>query len=216
MRTAIQVLIVAVGSTALGCRSAYYGVMETFGFEKREILVDRVEEGRDAQQDAKEQFQDALQAFKSVASFDGGDLERVYHDLEDEYEDSAASVDQVEDRIDAIEKVAEDLFDEWRAEIAQISSADLRSKSERMLEQTKDRYGDLLDAMKKAEAKMQPVLVELKDRVLFLKHNLNAQAIASLQGEVDVIDDKVAELVREMETSIAEADEFIRSMESGG
>jgi len=51
--------------------------------------------------------------------------------------------------------------------------------------------------------------------VLFLKHNLNAQAIASLGAQVGEIDSKVQDLVREMEASIAEANEFIAAMDSG-
>jgi hypothetical protein len=47
--------------TVLGaCSSAYYKTMEGLGIEKRDILVDRVEDARDAQDDASEQFTSAL------------------------------------------------------------------------------------------------------------------------------------------------------------
>ncbi|MBI5435126.1 MAG: DUF2959 domain-containing protein [Planctomycetes bacterium] len=197
-----------------GCQSAYYGVMEKFGVEKRDILVDRVEEGRDAQKDAKQQFQSALDAFKSVTDFDGGELEEQYEHLKSEYDDTSDRVDDVGDKLESIESVATDLFAEWKAEIDQISSADLEAQSRKLLADTKKRYGDLMAAMKKAEAKMQPVLVAFNDRVLFLKHNLNAQAIASLSNQVGEIDGKVQELVRDMEASIAEADAFIAAMDS--
>jgi hypothetical protein len=61
---------------------------------------------------------------------------------------------------------------------------------------------------------MKPVLAAFKDHVLFLKHNLNAQAIASLKGELDTIEDSVAALVFDMEKSIKEANEFIEQMDS--
>lgn len=199
----------------VGCQSAYYGVMEKFGVEKRDILVDRVEEGRDAQKEAKEQFKSALDAFKSVTQFEGGALEEQYETLKAEYEDASDQVEEVSDRIESIEKVANDLFVEWKAEIEQMSSADLKAQSQKMLADTKTRYADLMAAMKKAEAKMQPVLTAFNDRVLFLKHNLNAQAIASLSTQVGEIDGKVQELVKEMEASIAEADAFISAMDSG-
>jgi hypothetical protein len=199
----------------LGCQSAYYGMMEQFGVEKRDILVDRVEEGRDSQTEAKEQFQDALEAFKSVTQFKGGELESQYERLKTEYERAADRVGEVDERIASIEQVADDLFAEWKKEIKQISSADLKAQSQRMLDDTQSRYGELLKAMKKAEAKMQPVLIAFNDRVLFLKHNLNAQAIASLSAQVGEIDTKVQDLVREMEASIAEANEFIAAMDSG-
>lgn len=199
----------------LGCQGAYYGMMEQFGVEKRDILVDRVEEGRDAQTEAKEQFQSALEAFKSVTQFKGGKLEAQYERLKSEYDDAADEVSEVEERIEAIETVAKDLFAEWKKEIKEISSEDLQAQSQRMLDDTKARYGELLKAMQKAEAKMKPVLVAFNDRVLFLKHNLNAQAIASLGSQVGEIDGKVQDLVREMEASIAEANEFIAAMDSG-
>lgn len=59
---------------------------------------------------------------------------------------------------------------------------------------------------------MQPVLTSMRDHVLYLKHNLNAQAIASLQGELASIESDVADLVRDMETSINEVQRFIDEM----
>ncbi|MCE9596038.1 MAG: DUF2959 domain-containing protein [Planctomycetes bacterium] len=201
---------------ALGCSSAYYGVMEKFGVEKRDILVDRVEEGRDAQQDAKVEFQSALAAFKSVTDFHGDQLEDEYENLKSAYEDANEQVDEVVASIDAIERVAKDLFSEWKAEIDQIGAPDLQAQSRTLLADTKARYADLIASMKRAESKMQPVLAAFNDRVLFLKHNLNAQAIASLGKQAGEIDDKVRELVLDMEASISEADAFLASMESDG
>ena len=67
--------------------------------------------------------------------------------------------------------------------------------------------------MKRAESKIDPVLSVFKDQVLFLKHNLNAQAIASLQGELDTVEADVSALILAMEQSIDEADAFIRTLE---
>ena len=44
-----------------GCGNPYYGAMEKVGVHKRDIMVDRVESARDAQQDAQEQFKSALE-----------------------------------------------------------------------------------------------------------------------------------------------------------
>jgi hypothetical protein len=56
------------------------------------------------------------------------------------------------------------------------------------------------------------VLTAFRDRVLYLKHNLNAQAVASLQGQVLELDADVTKLIAEMEASIREANEFIDAM----
>ena len=210
-----RILLFAAGLAAVAlpaCSSTYYGVMEQLGVHKRDILVDRVEEGREAQQDAKQEFQSALKAFQEATGSSGGKLQDVYERLNDHYESSASRVETVREKIADIEKVANDLFREWKREIGEIHSADLKAKSEQTLSDTRKRYGELIAAMKRAEKKMEPVLVTFHDHVLFLKHNLNAQAIASLQTNLGAIETDVAALVHEMEASIAEADAFLKDM----
>ena len=59
---------------------------------------------------------------------------------------------------------------------------------------------------------MAPPLAAFRDQVTFLKHNLNAQAIASLETQVVSIETDVKKLVADMEASIAEADSFIKTL----
>jgi hypothetical protein len=66
--------------------------------------------------------------------------------------------------------------------------------------------------MERAERSTRPVLVKLNDQVLFLKHNLNAQAVGNLGGEVKDIERSMQALMRAMSQSIVEAESFIRSM----
>lgn len=195
-----------------GCQTAYYKTMEQFGVHKRDIMVDRVEKARDSQEEAKEQFKSALEQFSSVLSFKGGSLEEKYNKLNDEYEASEEKASAVTDRIKAVEDVSEALFAEWETELEQYSSQDLRRNSEKKLRQTRKQYEQLIGAMKRAEKKIAPVLSAFRDQVLFLKHNLNAQAIASLQSELVSVEEDVASLIKEMEASIAEADVFIKSI----
>ncbi len=67
--------------------------------------------------------------------------------------------------------------------------------------------------MKKAEAKLEPVLVPLRDQVLFMKHNLNAKAIAGLSNELVSVQTNVDKLVRDMDIAIAQADKFIAALQ---
>lgn len=197
------------------CKTVYYDTMEQFGVHKREILVDRIEEAQEAQEDGQQQFKDALEQFQAVVNFDGGDLEVVYNRLDAEYEDSVDAADTIRGRIDAVEDVAEDLFDEWTAELDQYSSAALRRDSERQLNQTRRRYERLRDSMRNAERTIDPVLASLKDNVLYLKHNLNARAIASLKGELSTVNADVNALINAMQKAIDESNAFIEQMQDG-
>jgi ElaB/YqjD/DUF883 family membrane-anchored ribosome-binding protein len=194
------------------CSGTYYRTMESFGFEKRDILVDRVEDARDAQDDASEQFASALDQFRSVVEVEGGDLEKTYDRLNGEYERSVAQAEEVSDRIDSIESVAEDLFEEWEAELDEYSSPKLRGESAALLRDTKKRYGQLMTSMRRAESAMPPVLDAFQDQVLVLKHNLNARAIGALRNELNTIERDTENLIAEMQKAIAEADSFIASM----
>ena len=98
------------------CESTYYDTMEKLGVHKRDILIDRIEEAQDAQQEGQQQFKDALEQFRSVVNFDGGALEEVYNRLNSEYEDSVAAAETINERIDAVESVADALFHEWNTE----------------------------------------------------------------------------------------------------
>jgi predicted nucleic acid-binding Zn-ribbon protein len=196
-----------------GCQSMYFGAMEKLGVHKREIMVDRVKAARDAQNAAKTQFVSALQQFKSVVNFKGGDIEKEYDKLSAVLQQSETHAERVHERIDAVENVSKALFSEWKSEIRQYHSDTLRQASQQKLDQTKQRYTELMGAMKRAESKLEPALIPLRDQVLFLKHNLNARAIAGLADEVLNVQTNVDKLIAEIEASVAEADRFIASLQ---
>ncbi|MEN0020934.1 MAG: DUF2959 domain-containing protein [Planctomycetota bacterium] len=197
-----------------GCESAGIVVREQLGYEKREQLVDRVESARDEQQDAKEQFATTLEEFKSLTDFDGGDLEKTYNRLSRELKRSEDAASDVGRRIDAVEAVGDRLFSEWNRELDEYTSAELRRASEDQLRATQSQYDALLSAMRRAESRMAPVLASFNEQVLFLKHNLNARAIASLESTTLRLENEIDRLVAEMEASIAEADAFIQDLRS--
>ena len=208
--------LVAAAALLGGCETAYYSAMESVGIPKRDILASRVVAARDAQQDAKEEITDALTEFGRVVSYEGGDLEARYRKLAAQLQDGEDAAETVRSRIRDVESVAEALFAEWQQELGQYSSASLRAKSEQQLRQTRARYGEMLGAMKRAEARLEPALQPLRDQVLFLKHNLNARAVAGLKGEVARVDAQVNRLVAELDAAIAEANRFIADLEKNG
>lgn len=196
------------------CASVAYTVQERFGIEKRDILVDRVEGVATSQAEAKEEFEDALAAFRAVVAVDGGDLEQTYDGLKRAYERVDRQADTTRARVASVKQVSRDLFNEWEVELGQYSDAGLRRASERQLRDTQQRYNGLAEKMDAATASMDPVLSVFKDRVLYLKHNLNARSIAALGGETAQLETDVARLIAEMEQSISAADAFIQDMQA--
>lgn len=196
-----------------GCSSAYYGVMEEVGIHKRDILVDRVESARDSQEDAQEQFKSALEQFGSVVKLKETDLKKAYDKLNGEYEASEEAAETVSNRIDKVEDVSEALFEEWEDEISLYENKELQRKSKAQLRQTKARYNEMLAKMQRAEKSMYPVLRTFRDNVLFLKHNLNAQAIGSLQQEFSSLEGDIKVLIEDMNHAIESSNKFIAEMQ---
>jgi len=196
-----------------GCQSAYYSALESVGVHKRDLMVDRVESARDTQTEAKEQFNSALERFQVVLGKDGGELQDRYEQLNDEYEECKALAEEVQSRIDSVADVSDALFEEWEQEITEYSNKKLASMSRKKLIKTKAQYKTMISAMRRAEKSMKPVLTTLHDQVLYLKHNLNAQTISSLKEELGEVKTDVAVLVKRMEASINEANQFISSIQ---
>ncbi|MDG3086844.1 DUF2959 domain-containing protein [Vibrio hannami] len=210
MRYFLSFLLVT--ATLTGCQSTYYSAMEQVGIHKRDIMVDRVEDAKESQQEAQQEFTSALDALSALTQFDGGDLEVMYKQINEKYEDSEKAAEDVSSRIAAIEDVSDALFEEWEQELELYTSSKLRRNSEQKLKETKASYQTMLKAMKKAEAKMTPVLNTLRDNTLYLKHNLNASAIGSLQGEFMSLEKDISYAIKEMQAAIAESDKFLAKL----
>lgn len=194
------------------CSSVYYSAMEKIGHEKRDILVSRVKKAKDSQIEAKKEFQSALDIFIATTHYKGGDLEKTYRKLDGAYQSAEKQAGEVRSRNDDVEKVGKALFKEWQKEIKTFENADLKTKSAQQRSQALARFHSLLSTARRAEKSLDPVLREFHDHVLFLKHNLNARAVSSLEGRVNKTQIDVSRLIREMEASIREADTFIKQM----
>ena len=212
MQRLLLLVAVSLIASCSAATSAKYNALERIGIHKRDLLVSNVEDTRDAQQEAQEQFQDALERFGTIVQIEETGLKKAYDRLKDEYEDSQDAADEVSEQIEDVEQVAEDLFEEWADENKQYTDANLRRDSESKLKDTQQRYETMLASMKQAEASMQPVLNTLRDNVLYLKHNLNAQAVGSLQTTFNNLEGDIETLIQQMNQSIERSNAFISQM----
>ena len=210
----ISLLLVALTLFSFGCRNVYYATWEKLGKQKRDLLKDQVAEVRQEEKEAAEQFKDALTRLKELYHFEGGKLETLYNRLKSEYDASSKKAEAVRARIRKVDQIASDLFAEWTKENESISNPKLRASSREKLNLTKERFAKLYAALVRAEKSMEPVLTQFRDQVMYLKHNLNAQAIAALKGESVDIETEITRLISEMNASISEADSFIKAMQT--
>lgn len=193
-------------------RNVYYSARESIGDHKRDIVVYQVEHACTGLQETKDEFETALERFKTLINVHETTLEHRYNQLNRQYQFCKSKSDAVSDRISAIEQVSEALFNEWERELEEYSNTALRNRSKQQLKLTRQNYARLIKSMRKAESKILPVLAVFKDQVLYLKHNLNAQAIAALQSEFVAIGIDISQLIQAMEQTIAEASLFVSAL----
>ncbi len=205
--------VLCVMAVMAGCQTTYYKVWEQLGKEKRHLLRDHVQYARDDQEKASEEFKDALTRVKEVYGFSGGDMEAYYNRLKDDTDRCRERARGIDERIDQMDRIAKDLFKEWEYEIKAMTNENFKQQSRRSLEDTQKRYARLSRTAGAARDRMKPVLAKLNDYVLYLKHNLNAQAIGALQKEAEGIETDVDVLIADMTRSIREADAFLKDFE---
>ena len=206
-------LVLLTGTVGTGCQTVYNTTLEkVFGYEKRELLKKSVAALQSEQRDAQNEFKDAMTRLKELYGFQGGQLESSYNKLKSSYDNCESETKAVQSRIGSMEGIASSMFAEWERELQQYSNPALAASSRQQLGETRTRYAQLSRTVRTSADAMKPVLAQLKDNVLFLKHNLNAAAIGSLKGEAANIQKQIEELLSRMSASIAESDAFIKAM----
>jgi hypothetical protein len=181
--------------------------------EKRDLLRKRINEATEDQKEAGESFTNALERLQQTYGVQGSELEKVYSRLNSAYEDAKEEVAEVKKSREKMNTVAGDLFEEWKKEIGEMQSADLKSRSRATLAETKNGFDKMHSALRASEKQMEPVLAKLKDHTLFLKHNVNAQSVASLKTEGARIEGDIQKLLASMTASIKEAEEFTKQIQ---
>lgn len=210
----VSILILSLALSACGvAQKAQYSALEKIGVHKRDILVDRIEKTTEVQEDTKEQVKSAYQELTELVNVGDADLEKKYQVMAKAVKKSEEKANDLDDRINAVDRVANDLFKEWETELEAYTSDSLRATSAKNLATTRNRYAVILSKMRDSAERVTPVLQVLQDNTLFLKHNLNARAVSGISRELSDIQAKVNVLIQQMEASIAESQSFVKSMQ---
>ncbi len=192
--------------------TSYYKTKGLFGAEKRELLVDSVEGVRNSLQETVDVFQIATAGLNVVINVKDKKMEERYEHLKNDYENCKSESDDVRPRIDTMETMSGDFFDEWMEEMQLYTNESFRNASRDKYNKTRKRYTKLVQSFRDVEGKLEPTLNGFRDQVLFLKHNINAQSVTSLEDELVTVEAEIEALIRELQVAIKDTDVFLSSM----
>jgi SMC interacting uncharacterized protein involved in chromosome segregation len=200
---------IAISAALVGCKSTYYKAAETVGYEKREMLTDRMQDARDSQVAAKQQLQTALYTLRRVGSVPETEVADLHHDLDTEVDRASEQLDDLHEDIASVESVAQAMFDDWEDDLAKYESEDLRARSRQELQETRQNYSALIGSLRETEQKLQTVIAPLKDQVMAIEHAMKAGQAPEKSDDLDDVREKISTLIEELDDSIDRTQRFI-------
>ncbi len=96
-----------------GCTKIYYAGMEKVGIHKRDIMVSRVKDVQESQEEAQEEFKSALEQFGSLVTIKETGLKKAYDKFNSQYEDAKEAAEDLSKDINKLEDVSLALVKEW-------------------------------------------------------------------------------------------------------
>ena len=210
----MKVLSIAILNLLIlcSCQSAYYKIWETLGKEKRDLLKSELSKAESEQRDMEEEFKDTLSRIRAEYNFDGGDLQKLYDKVDRDYNKVLSKKNVLESRTEKVNRIANDLFDEWREEAKELSNKSYRNDSLRKLAVAKKNFGKMSSSLATTQKKLETVTKKYKDQVIYLKHNLNAKSLSAFRGEFKSIRSEMEILISSISKSIRESDQFQREL----
>lgn len=196
-------------ATVGGCSAAYYAAMEQLGWEKRDILVNRIEVARDALRAAARRVTTAWQVVERASAAEAGPVAaRLRTALADAHTDAAVA----ERRVAGVAAAGTRLFTSWAQEVADTRDAAQRTRGEEIYARAEERYGRMLAVMQEAVAAMPPVLAVLREQAAALEAAPGAATGAAVRAALAAAADELGVLQLATDRAAAEADAGVQQL----
>jgi hypothetical protein len=143
---------------------------------------------------AKLQLQKTMDAYNAVMAPEVKDRREAYKQLQKEMANTEKRRADVSTRSTKMNAEADKLFKSWQESTASIQSPDLRKRSEDRLKKTQDRFAELRQTGQNASSLYESFMKTMQDQVVYLGHDLNPGAVASLKPDADKLNAQAKDL----------------------
>ncbi len=172
------------------CSTNQPAPMEPFKHHRLDSLARSLDAARTAQEQCRDGISQALDATDidalatqpSRAALDDA-YDRARHDLAT----CQTRVRVASERLRQANRRGNDIFDEWDKEIGYYSDEALQAQARRGYRDARQRYSDAIDKLDVACDTNNALLVELSDRMLFVKHHRDQPEIVEPKRTPEVI-----------------------------
>lgn len=210
-------LLPAIGLCAgaalwLGCAGAAYETRQLLGADARDLIADLVEEAQGDQHAAQGQLETALAALKALAAYDGVDAESVHKKTKGEWKRAKSRVRRARRSIPAIEKRTRELLKDWDFGVVKISDDGLRAESRKKFEAFRESYDQLAVALAGASERMNRLLVDISDRVLYLETQLDRPARRTVQQDLPELSQTAGRIESDIDNVDVAVKDFLEAL----
>jgi len=140
------------------------------------------------------------------------DRRRAYRSLVKEMENCDKRVAKVREQTAGMNGDASAYFKDRGASLEKIASEDLRKLAGDRLDDSKTRFEAVLAAGRAAGEDYQALMAKLRDQVLFLGHDLNPTAVASLEKDAGELNAQAKQLFGKIDETVTSFNEYIKSL----
>lgn len=200
---------IALSALALAFAAGAYAQQ---GHKDTDRLIKKTEEMRKDLETATAQVRKTMDYYNTIMKGGAGDTRKLYKELTKGIEDTDKRAANVTKRVEEMEAEAHSFFGEWTQSLQEITSTDLKKRSQDRLNKTRVHFGEILSAGRQAGAVFSPFMGALKDQVVYMGYDLNASAVASLAEDAKKINTEADKLFASIEKVQKVADEYVLSL----
>ena len=154
--------------------------------------VERVNSELDA---SKTKLLGAVQTLQKVTAPDfKGDAVEGHKELVRAIDDSEDQTDDLRKSVERMQAEAEPVFNQWTKDLEGYSNPEMRQRSQARLAAARERYDAVVAAVTPVLVECEAVNQTLGDHALFLKHDMNPAALATIQDDVKKVAKEAADL----------------------
>ncbi len=174
--------------------------------------------GQDAESAVKDvvgQVKSMLEGYNEIIDGKAKNVQSSYKKLSSDLKGTEKKIDNATKSVAAMDKQAQKFFSDWEKDLGSFTNEDLKAKSQKRLDASKQKYATLGELLNQASASFEPLLQNLNDQILFLGRDLSPEAIADLQDDAEALNQQADEVFAGVETLMAKAKETEAPLEEG-
>ncbi len=214
-RTVRQALLAATAVAMLATpRPALSQVAGTEGIKQGERFAKTGDETVRAVVEARDQIRKTLDAYNALVTQPTQDAKGDYKKLGKNLSNATEKIAAVKPKTDAMNAQAEAYFKLWGSQVANIGDANLKARGEERIASTRKEYDGILAKLREAAATLDPFLKDLGDHINFLGSDLRPEALASLKGDAEKLNNTGKTLFGQTDATISSANTFFAPLKA--